>query len=86
MSGFRLPTSMVFTSSASAPIQLPGGIATTSDAAKLFVSRLVMQAIMNIIMANLYNTMWQGVVNRAVRMLAAGPFASHFVSAFATVS
>ncbi|KAJ1358198.1 hypothetical protein KIN20_016543 [Parelaphostrongylus tenuis] len=28
----------------------------------------------------------KGVVNRAVRMLASGSFASHFSSAFATVS
>ncbi|KAJ1368942.1 hypothetical protein KIN20_030308 [Parelaphostrongylus tenuis] len=36
---------MVFTTSASAPAQLPGGIATTSDAAKSFLSRFVMQTI-----------------------------------------
>ncbi|KAJ1363651.1 hypothetical protein KIN20_023566 [Parelaphostrongylus tenuis] len=41
--GFRLPTAMVFTTSASAPTQLPGGIASTSEGAKSFVSRLVMQ-------------------------------------------
>ncbi|KAJ1366487.1 hypothetical protein KIN20_027163 [Parelaphostrongylus tenuis] len=45
VSGFRLPTSMVITTSASAPAQLPGGIATTSNAAKSFVSRFVMQTI-----------------------------------------
>ncbi|KAJ1363642.1 hypothetical protein KIN20_023557 [Parelaphostrongylus tenuis] len=36
--GFRLPTAMVFTTSASAPAQLPDGIVTTSDAVKSFVS------------------------------------------------
>ncbi|KAJ1366303.1 hypothetical protein KIN20_026932 [Parelaphostrongylus tenuis] len=40
----------------------------------------------NIIMANWSRTMWQDVVNRAVRMLAAGPFGSHFFSASATVA
>ncbi|KAJ1357476.1 hypothetical protein KIN20_015636 [Parelaphostrongylus tenuis] len=40
----------------------------------------------NIIMANWSRMMWQNIVNRAVRMLASGPFGSHFVSAFATVS
>ncbi|KAJ1350256.1 hypothetical protein KIN20_005998 [Parelaphostrongylus tenuis] len=40
----------------------------------------------NIIIANWSKEMWQSVVNRAVRMLASGPFASHFFSAFATVS
>ncbi|KAJ1362248.1 hypothetical protein KIN20_021746 [Parelaphostrongylus tenuis] len=38
----------------------------------------------NIIMANWSRAMWQSVVNRAIRMLAAGPFATHFSSAFAT--
>ncbi|KAJ1368987.1 hypothetical protein KIN20_030350 [Parelaphostrongylus tenuis] len=40
----------------------------------------------NIIMANWSRMMWQNVVNRAVRMLATGPFRSHFFSAFATVN
>ncbi|KAJ1360678.1 hypothetical protein KIN20_019706 [Parelaphostrongylus tenuis] len=39
----------------------------------------------NIIMANWSRTMWQSVVNRAVRMLASGPFRSVFFSAFATI-
>ncbi|KAJ1357911.1 hypothetical protein KIN20_016180 [Parelaphostrongylus tenuis] len=188
-SGFKLPTAMVFTASTSAPAQLPGGIATTSDGAKSLVSRLVMQTITdvleqqgrsaglcdaiisnilsqlmvqinydplncatvtvnpktnmafegdmavplpncivfdntvtalcthampnmcqitpnmnigaiedkhlsisgsltttNFIMANWSKEMWQSVVNRAVRILALGPFASHFSSAFGTVS
>ncbi|KAJ1369242.1 hypothetical protein KIN20_030656 [Parelaphostrongylus tenuis] len=40
----------------------------------------------NVIMANWSREMWQNVVNRAVRMLTAGPFASHFSSALATVN
>ncbi|KAJ1368205.1 hypothetical protein KIN20_029285 [Parelaphostrongylus tenuis] len=40
----------------------------------------------NIVMANWSRDMWQNVVNRAIRMLASGPFESHFFSAFATVS
>ncbi|KAJ1374976.1 hypothetical protein KIN20_038193 [Parelaphostrongylus tenuis] len=40
----------------------------------------------NIIMANWSEAMWQSVVNRAIRMLARGPFRSHFFSAFATVN
>ncbi|KAJ1358836.1 hypothetical protein KIN20_017367 [Parelaphostrongylus tenuis] len=39
----------------------------------------------NIIMANWTRAMWQSVVDRAVRMLASGPFGSHFFSARATV-
>ncbi|KAJ1359886.1 hypothetical protein KIN20_018708 [Parelaphostrongylus tenuis] len=39
----------------------------------------------NIIMANWSNMMWQNVLNRAVRMLASGPFASHFSTAFGTI-
>ncbi|KAJ1360157.1 hypothetical protein KIN20_019070 [Parelaphostrongylus tenuis] len=39
-----------------------------------------------IIMANWSRTMWQSVVNRAVRMLAARPFGSHFFSAVVIVS
>ncbi|KAJ1359159.1 hypothetical protein KIN20_017817 [Parelaphostrongylus tenuis] len=39
----------------------------------------------NIIMAKWSRAMWQGVVNRAVRALAAGPFGSHFFAATATV-
>ncbi|KAJ1359426.1 hypothetical protein KIN20_018150 [Parelaphostrongylus tenuis] len=39
----------------------------------------------NIIMANWSRTMWQSVVNRAMRMLALGPFGSNFFSASAVV-
>ncbi|KAJ1371108.1 hypothetical protein KIN20_032989 [Parelaphostrongylus tenuis] len=39
----------------------------------------------NVIMANWTRMMWQSVLSRAVRMLASGPFASHFVSATGTV-
>ncbi|KAJ1361618.1 hypothetical protein KIN20_020910 [Parelaphostrongylus tenuis] len=38
------------------------------------------------IMANWPRQMWQNVVNRAIQMLAAGPFVTHFSSAIATVS
>ncbi|KAJ1369428.1 hypothetical protein KIN20_030882 [Parelaphostrongylus tenuis] len=40
----------------------------------------------NIIMANWSRTMWQSVVDRAVRMLASDLFGSHFILARATVS
>ncbi|KAJ1367061.1 hypothetical protein KIN20_027904 [Parelaphostrongylus tenuis] len=40
----------------------------------------------NIIMANWSTTMWQSVVNRAVRMLASGPFRLHFSTVSAVVS
>ncbi|KAJ1359149.1 hypothetical protein KIN20_017806 [Parelaphostrongylus tenuis] len=40
----------------------------------------------NIIMASWSRTMWQSVVNRAVRMLASGPLGSTFFSASAVVS
>ncbi|KAJ1366268.1 hypothetical protein KIN20_026884 [Parelaphostrongylus tenuis] len=39
----------------------------------------------NVIMANWLRMMWQCVVDRTVRMLASGPFGSHFFSARATV-
>ncbi|KAJ1346453.1 hypothetical protein KIN20_001234 [Parelaphostrongylus tenuis] len=39
----------------------------------------------NIIMANWSRTMWQNAVNRALRILASGPFGSHFFSAIAIV-
>ncbi|KAJ1362127.1 hypothetical protein KIN20_021553 [Parelaphostrongylus tenuis] len=39
----------------------------------------------NIIMASWLNTMWQSVVNRALRMLPSDPLGRHFVSAIATV-
>ncbi|KAJ1366781.1 hypothetical protein KIN20_027542 [Parelaphostrongylus tenuis] len=39
----------------------------------------------NTIMANWSKTMWQSVANRAIRMLASGPFKSHFFTAIATV-
>ncbi|KAJ1350551.1 hypothetical protein KIN20_006360 [Parelaphostrongylus tenuis] len=35
---------------------------------------------------NWSKAMWQNVVNRAIRMLAWGPFGSHFISAFANVN
>ncbi|KAJ1366490.1 hypothetical protein KIN20_027167 [Parelaphostrongylus tenuis] len=47
---------------------------------------LVKMQTTNIIMANWSREMWQRVVNRAVRMLASGPFAMHFASAFTTIS
>ncbi|KAJ1363850.1 hypothetical protein KIN20_023799 [Parelaphostrongylus tenuis] len=40
----------------------------------------------NIIMANWSTRMWQEVVNRAIRMLASGPFRMHFFSANAVVA
>ncbi|KAJ1363646.1 hypothetical protein KIN20_023561 [Parelaphostrongylus tenuis] len=43
VSGFKLPTAMVLSAAPGAAVQLPGGIATTSDGAKSFISRLVMQ-------------------------------------------
>ncbi|KAJ1361087.1 hypothetical protein KIN20_020264 [Parelaphostrongylus tenuis] len=39
----------------------------------------------NIIMANWSRMMWQNVVNRAIRMLALGPFGLHFLSVTANV-
>ncbi|KAJ1368944.1 hypothetical protein KIN20_030310 [Parelaphostrongylus tenuis] len=51
VSGFKLPTAMVFTASASAPVQLSGGIAATSEGAKSFVSRLVMQTMIEVLRA-----------------------------------
>ncbi|KAJ1360160.1 hypothetical protein KIN20_019074 [Parelaphostrongylus tenuis] len=39
----------------------------------------------NIIMANWSRTMWQSVINRAVRVLASGPLGMHFFSASGTV-
>ncbi|KAJ1359709.1 hypothetical protein KIN20_018492 [Parelaphostrongylus tenuis] len=40
----------------------------------------------NIIMASWSRTMWQSVVNRALRMLASVPLGSNFSSASAVVS
>ncbi|KAJ1366442.1 hypothetical protein KIN20_027105 [Parelaphostrongylus tenuis] len=40
----------------------------------------------NIIMANWNRDMWESVVNRVLRMLASGPFGTHFVAAVATVT
>ncbi|KAJ1372037.1 hypothetical protein KIN20_034094 [Parelaphostrongylus tenuis] len=42
--------------------------------------------ITNVVMANWSREMWQNVVNRAVQILASGPFGSHFFSAYAAVS
>ncbi|KAJ1353091.1 hypothetical protein KIN20_009645 [Parelaphostrongylus tenuis] len=39
----------------------------------------------NIIMANWSRMMWQSVLNRAIRMLAAGPFGTNFFSAMVNV-
>ncbi|KAJ1354924.1 hypothetical protein KIN20_012018 [Parelaphostrongylus tenuis] len=36
-------------------------------------------------MANWSRMMWQGMVNRAIRMLASGPLGPHFFSASGTV-
>ncbi|KAJ1355606.1 hypothetical protein KIN20_013072 [Parelaphostrongylus tenuis] len=159
VTGFRLPAAMVFTTSTGAAAQLPGGIASTSNGAKSFVSRLVMKTInydpleckkvtvgipqnnmimrgndvphcvvvgetvtilcggnmmndmcnlstgdktepipakhmsfsgslttTNIIMANWSREMWQGVLNRAIRLLGLSPVGSHFFAAVVTVN
>ncbi|KAJ1367324.1 hypothetical protein KIN20_028219 [Parelaphostrongylus tenuis] len=39
----------------------------------------------NLIMANWSRQIWQNVLNRAVRMLASGPFGTNFISASGTV-
>ncbi|KAJ1372996.1 hypothetical protein KIN20_035314 [Parelaphostrongylus tenuis] len=85
VTGLTLPVAMVYTEEPSVVARVPG-IATNEAGAKAFVERLVMQTTTNIIMANWSNAMWQSVVNRAIRMLAWGPFGSHFFSAFATVN
>ncbi|KAJ1359450.1 hypothetical protein KIN20_018193 [Parelaphostrongylus tenuis] len=69
VSGFKLPTAMVFTASATAAAQLPGGIAATSDAAKLFVSRLVMQTVTDVLeqqgrSAGLPDAIISGILNQ----------------------
>ncbi|KAJ1372391.1 hypothetical protein KIN20_034537 [Parelaphostrongylus tenuis] len=56
---------------------------TAKDSRKIEENKLTTT---NIIMANWSKEMWQRIVNRAVRMLELGPFASHFASAFATVA
>ncbi|KAJ1358813.1 hypothetical protein KIN20_017336 [Parelaphostrongylus tenuis] len=38
----------------------------------------LLRSTANVIMANWSREMWQGVLNRAIRVLAAGPFASQF--------
>ncbi|KAJ1355280.1 hypothetical protein KIN20_012617 [Parelaphostrongylus tenuis] len=40
----------------------------------------------NIIMANWSKSMWQNVLNRALRLSAVRPFGLHFITAFATVN
>ncbi|KAJ1368853.1 hypothetical protein KIN20_030198 [Parelaphostrongylus tenuis] len=39
----------------------------------------------NVVMATWPRIMWQSVMDRAIRMVAMGPFASHFFSATGTV-
>ncbi|KAJ1353874.1 hypothetical protein KIN20_010643 [Parelaphostrongylus tenuis] len=39
----------------------------------------------NLIMTNWPDTMWQSVMDRAIRVLASGPFGLHFSSASATI-
>ncbi|KAJ1362620.1 hypothetical protein KIN20_022239, partial [Parelaphostrongylus tenuis] len=40
----------------------------------------------NIIMTNWSKAMWQNVMNKAIRMLASGPFGSHLFSASGTTT
>ncbi|KJH40205.1 hypothetical protein DICVIV_13854 [Dictyocaulus viviparus] len=40
----------------------------------------------NIIMANWQTSMWQDVMNRALRSLSSGPFSSNFIRASITVN
>ncbi|KAJ1349626.1 hypothetical protein KIN20_005220 [Parelaphostrongylus tenuis] len=39
----------------------------------------------NVVMANWSKANWQNVLNRAIRILASGPYGLHFFSATATV-
>ncbi|KAJ1354517.1 hypothetical protein KIN20_011491 [Parelaphostrongylus tenuis] len=61
------------------------GIATSEAEAHAFVQCLAVQTTTNIIMANWSKAMWQNAVNKAVRMLASGPYASQFFSESAMV-
>ncbi|KAJ1354937.1 hypothetical protein KIN20_012034, partial [Parelaphostrongylus tenuis] len=70
-----------------------GSCSMSNDAMKVTVSSVPTShtsisgtlSTTNIIMANWSRTMWQGVLNRAIRMSATGPFGPHFFSATATV-
>ncbi|KAJ1365609.1 hypothetical protein KIN20_025989 [Parelaphostrongylus tenuis] len=78
VSGFKLPTAMVFTTSPGAFAQLPGGIASTSDGAKSFVSRLVMQAIIDVLerqgrSAGLSDVIISGILNQLTVQISYDP-------------
>ncbi|KAJ1368346.1 hypothetical protein KIN20_029462 [Parelaphostrongylus tenuis] len=60
-----------------------GNVMITSPAKYTSISGTLMTT--NIIMANWSRTMWQSVLNRAVRMLASGRIGSNFISASVTV-
>ncbi|KAJ1360597.1 hypothetical protein KIN20_019615 [Parelaphostrongylus tenuis] len=78
VSGFRLPTAMVFTASADAPAQLSDGIAATSDEAKSFITRLVMQTIIEILeqqgrSAGLPDAIISGILNQLTVQVSYDP-------------
>ncbi|KAJ1358197.1 hypothetical protein KIN20_016542 [Parelaphostrongylus tenuis] len=69
---------MVFTASADAPAQLSGGIATTSDGAKSFVSRIVMQTITGVLeqqgrSAGLLDFIISGILNQLTVQISYDP-------------
>ncbi|KAJ1356078.1 hypothetical protein KIN20_013708 [Parelaphostrongylus tenuis] len=69
----------------SMPMPLPGGPKMTSVTTN-YTSISGVLSTTNFVMANWSRMMWQSVVDRAVRMLASGPFGSNFFSASGTVA
>ncbi|KAJ1351882.1 hypothetical protein KIN20_008047 [Parelaphostrongylus tenuis] len=59
-------------------------VAKAIDSKHLFLSGTLTTT--NIIMANWSKSMWQNVVDRALRLLRSGPFGSHLYTVTVTVS
>ncbi|KAJ1347752.1 hypothetical protein KIN20_002900 [Parelaphostrongylus tenuis] len=83
--GFTLPVNMVFTASAGAPVQF-SGIAATSDAAKSFVSRLVLQTVTEVLeqqgrSAGLSDVIISNMLNQLTVQINYDPFECKTLSA-----
>ncbi|KAJ1357326.1 hypothetical protein KIN20_015456 [Parelaphostrongylus tenuis] len=84
VSGFTLPVAMVFTNAPTAPTQFPG-ISTTSNAAKSFVSRLVMQTVTDVLeqqgrSAGLPDVIISNILNQLTVQVEYDPFECKTVS------
>ncbi|KAJ1357666.1 hypothetical protein KIN20_015852 [Parelaphostrongylus tenuis] len=63
VTGFTVPVQMAYSTKGSVPARVPG-IATTQDGAKIFVTRLVMQTVFDVLESQARSTLLPDAVTR----------------------